>query len=232
MRQNSLREHQRAILFAALATVIAWAIPVVGLLLLPLQYLNTHAHELAHAVAALGTGGSPQYIVVNANGSGMTPIVGGNILLVSSAGYIGAALLGAALIYYGRTENGSKLMMRVLAVVLMVGLLLWIRGDLIGVISAVGWIGALWVMSARLSPQNSILAAQFLGLQQCLASLQSLLTLMHVSAFGNVHSDAANMQSITGIPAVVWATGWSGFSLLLIFVALRAAWRDPIRAGR
>jgi hypothetical protein len=230
MESTSLRPHQTAIVAAAIAAVVGYLVPLAGTLLLPLQYLNTHLHELGHAMAAVVTGGHVEHILIRSDGSGVTPISGGLMLLIGPAGYVGAACIGAVLIYYGRTENGARVMLRALAIIMSIGLLLWLRGDLFGIGSGIVWIGALFGGASLLKGRGLLFAAQFLGIQQCLTSLQAVFGLLQISAYTGYHSDARLMQDATMIPAVVWAFGWCLLSLVLIVWTLRAAWNRPAPA--
>ncbi|MCH8273517.1 MAG: M50 family metallopeptidase [Armatimonadetes bacterium] len=225
MPRRPLRPHQRLLLLASAAAVAAWVIPYIRYLSLPLIYLNTHIHELFHAIAAEGTGGDAARILVHADGSGLTATAGGNLFLIASAGYVGSAILGAAMIALGRTERSARAVLLVLAGVLTVGMVFWVRGDGIGVLSGVMWILLLAVLGRFLRGTGAIFAAQFLGVQQCLASAQAFLVLFQVSAFTTHQNDAKLLAEHTGMPAVLWATLWAVFSATLILLALRRAWR-------
>jgi hypothetical protein len=58
----------------------------------------------------------------------------------------------------------------------------------------------------------------FLAVQTALNSVSSLVDLTQFSMGGShgSFSDATNMQMMTGIPAIVWALGWAGFSIALV----------------
>jgi hypothetical protein len=226
--ESKLKPHQGALLAASLISAVIMGVPLLQQLMIPLLYLNTHIHEVGHAVAALATGGQVSHIEVHATGAGVTPVRGGNILLVASAGYVGSAIAGALMIVYGRTPKGAATVLRVAAVALGVALVLWVRGDAIGVVSAIGWTLLLWLLSARLQGNSLIFAAQFLGLQQCLNALQSVYILLHLSAFTPLHSDAVILAQVTGIPALIWAGAWTLFSLILVVLSLHRAWRTPV----
>jgi hypothetical protein len=65
-----------------------------------------------------------------------------------------------------------------------------------------------------------VFAAQFVGLQQCLYSLTSLLQVWQISGFTYGHSDAKILQQATGVPAIAWASLWlvaSGAMVLAVF---------------
>ncbi len=223
---SELRPHQSALLLAGAVTPVAWAVPVLGLALLPLQYLNTHLHELCHAIVGIGSGGDVHEILVFGDGGGVTPIYGGATVLEASAGYVGAAIGGALMILFSRHEVGARLTLRVLAGVLGLSLLLWVRGDAIGIITGIFWVAALAGLSL-LKGRWLLFAAQFVGLQQCLSSVRSLYVLVQISAIGEGHSDAGLMQNATGVPAIVWSLVWCAISLGLLTVALRRAWQAP-----
>lgn len=198
------------------------------MVVLPIQYLNTHLHELSHALTAVGTGGDVQRIMVFSDGSGVTPVTGGNLLLTASAGYVGATLLGAALIAFSRTPKSAQRSMRFLAVLLAIAMVLWVRGDVMGLVMGWTWVGLL-AWQPLLKGQGFVYAAQFLGIQQGLASLQSVAGLVQLSAVTEVHSDATILQQTSGIPAIVWASMWCVFSLVVLGFTLKASWwKHPV----
>lgn len=225
MQAKAIKTERQVLLAATALSVVLWLVPFGFVVTLPLLYLNTHVHEMFHAWAAVASNGVANYIVVNADGSGMTPITGGNILLIGSAGYLGSSALGAMLIASGGTERGARFTLWTLAALMAYGLIVWVRGDVVGVLSGILWMAGLVTMALALRGAGLLFAAQFLGVQLCLASLQALLALLHISALTGQHSDALLLQEVTGIPALAWALLWSGIGLLLSFAGIRFAWR-------
>ena len=148
------------------------------------------------------------------------------MFIVASAGYVGSAIIGALMVYFSRSEKGARAALFVIASALTISMLLWVRGDAVGVISGICWIGLLSLMATRLKGDWLKFAAQFLGFQQLVMAFQSLFTLWEISAFTESMSDASNMQNSTQIPAVFWASTWCLFSGLLAFLTLRSAWRS------
>jgi len=223
--QSSLKPHQAAFVAACLVSVAFWFVPFLRWLTVPLQYLNTHVHEAWHALAAIATGGDVSHIQVHANGNGETYTAGGSALVISSMGYVGAALVGAMVIALAHSGKAARTALIVLAVVLGYSLVVWVRRDAFGMASALGWIVVLGLAAQFLDDRKRLFAAQFLGVQQCLNSIQSLLFLVHISGFG-ASSDAKNMEMISGIPAIVWALAWCAVSIGLMVVALKVSWRS------
>lgn len=225
---SKMRREQSSLLFAVVASIVAWVVPIVGALLVPLEYLNTHAHEFGHAVTGVATGGSVSYIKVFADGSGVTPVAGGMMLFVASAGYVGAALLGALMITSSRKPQSARAMLRWLGILLAISMVFWVRGDLVGVISGIAWAGALLFIIPLLADATMLYVAAFLGLQQCLHAAKSLLDVLGYSVMSSGHSDASIMQQATGLPAIFWAAAWTVFSLILIGLSLKGAIRKNL----
>lgn len=222
----SLKKHQKSLVWVCLAALAVWVIAPLRWLLLPLIYFNTYVHELSHAGATLLTGGIVRSVQVFADGSGVTESHGGNGLLLATAGYVGSAIVGGLLVYCSRTGATAKRMLMISAAFIGLGMLLFVRGDTIGVLAGVGWIVALLASAALLDGSAAIFASQFLGVQQCLTSVYAFLTLIRVSSNGLGHSDAAIMADITHIPAIVWSVFWMALGLGAIGVGLHASWKN------
>ncbi len=225
----ALRRDQSTLLSAGLVSVLLWVVPILRWVALPLIYLNTHIHELCHAVTAIATGGHPLYISVFADGSGVTPVEGSLMLLTASAGYTGTALIGGLLIAVSRKESSARTMVWLTFACMLLSLVVFVRGDAVGIFSAVFWVLALGWMGARLKGQNIVFAAQFLGLQMALTSIQSFLALIQVTTSLERHSDALILEQASGIPSIVWAVGWMIFGVFCIGFGLWSAWQPEAR---
>ncbi len=230
--RSQIKPHQSALLIAGVATLAGLLIPVVQKVLLPVVYLNTHLHELSHALMAQFTGGEAEHIIVNANGGGVTPVAGGSIVLTASAGYVGASIFGAAMIYFGRSEKGARATLLVLAAMLTFSMIVWVRGDFVGEVAGVGWIIALPLIALFVRKTPLVFCCQFLGLQQCLNSVKSVFELVQITAATETHSDASILQEATHIPSIVWALAFAAFSLALVLWSLRKSWSPTsVQAG-
>lgn len=217
--------HQKILLASIGLSSAMWIVPFLWFLWLPLIYLNTHIHELAHALTALATGGQVQHILVFANGGGVTPVMGGSILLIASAGYVGSTLTGAAMLLQSKSADGARKALMLAGFILLFSLIFFVRGDLIGVLTGIGWTVFLFASGAKMSAKWATFFARFLGVALCLASLEAYKYLFASTMVPDAHSDAAIMQSVTGVPAVVWATAWFVFSLVVLVPTLKSAWR-------
>lgn len=229
---DKLRPQQIGMMAAAAITLALWLIPGAHLLTLPLQYLNTHLHEMGHALAAVFTGGSVQDIIVRGDGSGVTHAYASHWVIIGSAGYLGASCMGAALIAFSRNEKSARYALLGVAAILAIEDILWLRGDAIGMVSGFAYLMLFLILGLALRGWAAILVAQFVGLQQCLAALQAVFVLVNPHMLAFTDSDATILQGMTGVPAILWAVGWAGLSAALMLLTFASAWREPRRAPR
>lgn len=225
-----MRPHQNALLLAVVVSLLGMAIGPLGTLLLPLRLLNTHLHELGHAIVALLTGGQVAQIVVRADGSGETPVLGGILPFVASAGYLGAAAAGAGIVLAMRTEAGARRALGITGGALAVSLVLFVRGEFTGILSGLAWSALLILASIKLRGSWLLFVAGLVGVQQGINALRSLAELLQISATSETHSDALLMENATRIPAVVWSALWGLCGLALVGFTARRVW-GPLPAG-
>ena len=228
---RSLDRSQKLLLAAGATSAVLWALPGFGIVTLPLVYLNTHIHELCHALAAAATGGMAERIVVNANGNGTTLTSGGWDLAISSAGYVGASLIGAFIIAMARNPKGAKSVLTGLAVFLALGMALWVRGGAVGIAAGIGWVVLLLAGAYQLQGATLLFFAQFIGVQQSLTSVLGLYILFKINVQTGLENDALSAQQVSGVPALIWALLWIGISGLGLWAGLRFAWGSNRRAG-
>lgn len=106
--------------------------------------------------------------------------------------------MGAVVLFLARTEQGARAALYGIAITLGLALAMWIRGDAVGLISAVVAI-ALLALAARYIKGDALLAtAQFFGMYQCLASLQAAFSIIGISSVVQ-ENDAVILQHATGI---------------------------------
>lgn len=208
-----------------MVSLALWVVPLFRPILTPLIYFNTHIHELSHALVGIATGGSVDRIVVESNGNGHALIGGGSLVLTASAGYVGSAIVGAIMIAGARSAKGSRTMLLAGAAFLAISMLLFVRGDAVGVASGLAWTIALAAAGLRLRPDWRMFAAQFVGVQLCLTSAHALLSLLRLSMSSEAMTDAETLERVTHIPGLLWATGWFAVSAVAVGFGLRLAWK-------
>lgn len=228
---SGLGASHKALIGAIVLTIVLSLTPFAQLLMYPFFYLNTHIHELCHALVSVGTGGRVQTISVYGDTSGVTYFQGGNAFLAANAGYLGATIVGILIIVLSASQKSAQWVLRTISVVLGLSMILWVRGDLVGILSGLGWTIALFALSIRAS-DFALAAAQFVGVQQCLNGLRLLHTLFFVSTTSNATTDATILARMTFIPAPVWAFIWSGLGLVAVIFGLKIAWNREDKIGR
>lgn len=221
MQASKQRHDVVGVVAAAVLAVAANLVPGLRLALLPLTYLNTHIHELCHALVAWGTGGHPEQIIVRADGSGVTPVAGGILVLTASAGYLGATLVGAALILAARKPEHARTALYVLFGSLIFSGFTLVRGEAIGILMLILWLGVLFGLARKADNLWVSRITGFLGAMQCLNGLRSLGDLWNITKTGDIQSDAGLMQQATLIPAIVWSLIWALAGVAICFAAIR-----------
>jgi hypothetical protein len=218
--------------------LLAWFLPFVGYLVYPLQLFATFIHEGGHVLAAILTDSSVQSLTVSYDASGEVYSQGSGWLsglFISSAGYLGTTAFGAALLAWIRFGYSSRLALYLSAAIVGVltvifGILapIWnflqtvtIGSVLFTVFSGIVLTSGLAVIARFASLKWVNFALAFLAVQCLLNAVFSLVDLLFISTFTNMHSDAGNMAAATGLPAIVWAILWIGISLLMISIGLR-----------
>lgn len=235
------RPQVRTLLVAAAITFLLWFIPFADVLTYPFRIFVTFIHEGGHAIAALLTGNSVASLSVASDGSGLTYSTGSGFLsriFISSAGYLGVTAFGALLLLLIRRTIAARAVL--IGSAALIGGLTLIFGLFTPLLSG-SW-GHVWgipftlvagllisiglVAVARYaSPRVATFFVSFLAVQCVLNALLDLKTLFFLSspfAIGEVHSDAANMASYTGVPAMFWTLAWAGIAVVILSLALRA----------
>jgi hypothetical protein len=225
------------LLIAATISVVLWFIPFAEFLTYPFRIFVTFIHEGGHALAALLTGNSVASLSVAMNASGETYTTQGGLIsqfFISSAGYVGAMAFGALLLVLIRKTVAARI------VLLGCGVLVFGMTMIYGFLKPLFWTSA-WsgipftlfaglvisvglVLIARFaSAKVATFFVSFLAVQCVLNALFDLKTVFFLSSpFGpSVPTDALNMASATGIPAIFWTVAWIAFALGILWFAMR-----------
>lgn len=243
MRNFKLGIHRDArpqatfLLTAAALSILLWFIPFAEVLTYPFRLFVTFIHEGGHALAALVTGNSVESLSIATNASGETYTTQGGLfsqMLVSSAGYIGSMIYGVALLITIRKAVAARVVL--IASAAFVFLLTMVYGVYKPVVSGAALsaipftflAGTLLTLGlvAVAKFANSRIATfflSFLAVQCVLNALLDLKTVFFLStSFApSMPSDAVNMASATGIPAMVWASVWIAVSLGILLLTMR-----------
>lgn len=154
---------RRQILFSALGAFglvfVLWQLAphneTVGSLLYPFRLIVTFVHEAGHGIAALLTGGRFIEFRVFPNGAGLATTAGGNRLIITQMGYLGAAFFGAILLYAANRLRRVRLV-AVLTGLFFIGCaLLFTGGEGSLLIGGVGLTIALWSAGGTLQQSEN-----------------------------------------------------------------------------
>ena len=202
-----------------LCTIVAyafWDTP----LILPFRLFVVLVHEIFHAGTALITGGQVLEMRTNLNESGHTLAQGGFFPLISAAGYVGSALLGALLIYTATLPQVQRLLLLLIGMVCM-GMTIWYT-PVGGVDFYLGiFAGLILAAMAIKSQRAAVAAATWIGVMLCLYSLYDFYTDLWRHA---ELTDAGILARYWGAPLLAYpiALSWVLLSLGFMYRAMRA----------
>ena len=227
-------------------SLLLWYIPFAWILYYPFEIFVTFIHEGGHALAAVLTGGSVDFLWVATDANGLTGTRTSDSTLlrmfVSSAGYLGAMVYGALLLILIRKAVAARIVLLVsgiyvFAITMIFGLIkpvltlsVW-SGIPFTVVAGVLLSAALILIAKFASARVATFFMSFLAVQcvlNALFDLKALFSLSSPFASQVVHTDAANMAKITGLPAIFWAAFWIilAVSILWFVMRLYVAGRD------
>jgi hypothetical protein len=223
------------VIVAAILAVVLSHLPFINAVVYPFKLFATFVHEWCHALVAIATGGQVLALQINPSDfSGETLTSGGWLLPIFSAGYTGAAIVGALLLLIP-TRFANRTLLAVGATSLLmpfIGALLfgtnftvdtWIWAAIFGSVTLlVGWRGA---------PRVARIFQQFVAVELCFTSLDSLRQLAWLSANSpNTRTDAYNAQHYLALhlPEMFWSIVWALIALTAIAFAVRQVVRRSL----
>jgi len=221
--QFSRTQNGGDLLYITIAAILAVAIshlPVVNVLIYPFKLFGTFVHEWCHALVALATGGTVVQLQVNGDLSGETFTRGGVPVLIWSAGYTGAAIVGACLLL-APTRFANRTLVALGAVSLLMPLLAglsfgtsfpadtWLWALIFGVVSL-----AMGIWSGQRAAR---VFQQFVAVELCVTAIDSLRDLIWLSTnTPRVQTDAYFTANYTHTPALLWSLLWCAIAVLAI----------------
>lgn len=215
---------------AAGLTVVLWQVPGGNYILYPFTILATWFHEMAHGLMALILGGGFSKLQVFQDGSGLATYTGPLYLeplsraMVAAAGPLGPPVAGAGLILASRSMKAASLSLKVLAGLLLISTVIWVR-SLFGII-AIPVLGlVVLLISVKGSAQVQRFAVQFLGVQACVSTYQQVGYLFTYSAGPLGISDTGQIQQVLLLPYWFWGALIAVTSFLILVQSLRVAYR-------
>jgi hypothetical protein len=201
----------------ALVSVLFWLSPVLA----PFKIFVVFIHETGHALATLLTGGRVLSMVVTPWQSGYVESLGGNALIIASAGYIGSALFGGTMLSLSGRKQWPQCIFIALAILFGVMTLCFVR-NLFGWIFGLGTAAIFSLLAYKRFP-FAVYMVDILAVMSSMYAIYDLSDFLLVGA----RTDAVILASITGVPAFIWALVWSAISLLVVYGAGKRALMRP-----
>jgi hypothetical protein len=229
------------IFLLVLASLALPHIPFLNLLGMPIQSFTTLIHELGHAISCLLTGGQVSGISIINDGDGhggLTFCRGGIPFIYAQAGYIATALAGCGMIWIGHYPKLSRPVLMTMGVGFGVVSITFLASTILQgqIVAGLGSMAvgiamgvALFFIGWKSNFYCANLVLLFLGIQTGLNALNddAILVMQAVGAYGpGTWSDATNMQNMTMIPAPIWAATWTVISVGLMYLTLRACYKQ------
>ena len=240
------------LVYIAIAAVLAIGIshlPIVDTVIYPFRLFGTFVHEWCHAIVAISTGGRVDGLQINSDLTGETRTAGGWLLPIFSAGYVGAACVGAVLLVLP-----TRWARQVLICVGSLSILMPLVG---GIAFGTNFTSTTWLWTAIFSSVTLLvglraparvagLFQQFLAVMLCFTTLDSLRQLAWITensgavqknALGQCFygqsagigsgTDALNAQCYYSLPAMFWTVLWFAIAVAVIgFAAYRVVRRS------
>jgi len=227
----------KALVLSSIAVATLWWTP----LLFPFRLLTTTVHELSHAIAVMGTGGTVQGFGVDYHGGGLVQATGGWPIVVYSAGYLGSTLFGGTMLLIAKNAKGRRRALRFVglatAVVLaFAGLMRAYRNgslfDIVvfndlwafGIVALI--VGALLLVASKAHDLIVAIVCYTIAVLSVLYAAFDLVNVFTsaISPLGGFN-DARGLASATHVPAVIWAVLWCLVAAAIVWRFLRAALR-------
>ncbi len=212
------------------ATFALWQVRELSALVYPFRLFVTLIHELGHGVSAALTGGRFVSLEVMSNGAGLATTAGGMRFIVIQAGYLSTALFGAVLLVLVQQVKVPRLITA--GIGLFCGLVTLFLGAHIGTQAIGAIILAVFVTLALKGPVW--LNAFVLNLLAMMVGLNAVMDIWWLVGsvdiyLGSTPNDALAMQTLTGVPASIWALLWVTISVLLLGWSVYTAFIRPLR---
>ena len=186
--------------------------------LLPLRILTVFLHELSHAVAAIVTGGQVLSLSVSPNEGGLVTALGGSPFWITSAGYLGSLLIGAALFVLALRTHWDRTILAVFGVITLLVAAFYVR-DLfaLGFTLATGI--AMLMASRYLSLDINDMILRTIGISSIIYAPLDIFD--DTIRRAHLRSDARILAEQVGRSTLLWGGLWLVISLGVIVLTLR-----------
>lgn len=204
-----------------------------GTIIYPFRLFATWAHEMGHGIAGILTGNSFLELELYRSLGGQALIAGADGIsqvIVSAAGLLGPAVLGAIVMIAGSRVPTAPYVLGALAVSMVLSALIWIRNPFGFFAILIGGI-ALGVAARFAPPIARIALSQLLAVQLALAAWSSR-DYLFIKGFERdgqfFDSDTQNIADELFLPFWFWGGLIGGLSIVILIWAFWVAWLRPL----
>jgi len=231
VRPGSQEEQVGRLILAAVLVLVLPGLPLGNYLIYPFTILTTWFHEMGHGLTALALGMDFERLVIYPNGSGYAEssargeVSGISGALIAAGGPIGPAFAGATLILASSRHTLWRPALLVLAGVIALSVLIWVR-SLTGLVilplvatalAWTAWRGAGWLQR---------FALQFLGVLGAMSMFRDwdyLFSERTMIGGRSMLSDTGAIEAGLFLPHWLWASLIVALSLTMIGTSLKYA---------
>jgi hypothetical protein len=226
----AVKNTTRVFVASVTVTALLYALPIGRTLAWPLVLVSTLVHELGHGLAAAILGGRFESLVIYRDASGAAYWSGtlGRVATatVAATGLVGPAAAAFALLAFGRTDRGARILLAIVAATLVAVTLLLVRNPFGMAFTAVLAASMLAVM--MWAPRASQGVIVFLAVQLALSIFSRgdyLFTRSAVTASGVRLSDVAVMSRALVLPYWFWGALCGALSIILLVAGFKLFFR-------
>lgn len=192
------------------------------ILVYPIKLLIVFFHEFSHALATIATGGIVSDMVVEAAIGGYVVSIGGNRFLITSAGYLGSLLWGAAIYLIAVRTKFDNILMCFLGALLVLVALTYVSNGF-GFTFSVTLGLFMILLGLKASNQINTIILRLIGL---VSLFYVPIDIYDDTLFRSyLPSDARKLAEEFGGTTWFWGVLWLIISLLVVFKTLK--WANP-----
>lgn len=214
-------------------TLLIAKLPFSDFIFGPLNQFATMIHEMSHAIACVATGGHVTSMTIVPDGQGhggLTSCIGGIRFIHYQAGYLGTAIAGCLLIFFGQFKHRSRETLIAVGAIMLLSTVLFMGPGILSPMFFQALASLIWGVALslatiyaglKLKDSMANLVLLFLAINTAMDSLRSITMVMTASIFArHIFSDATNMEQLFGMPAILWSLLWLALSLAMLALTI------------
>ena len=210
------------ILSFSIFSVVFWNSSIIY----PIKFFVVLLHEISHSIMTIITGGSVQEIFISFNLGGSTLTIGGNRLLIASAGYLGSVIFGTVLFFAGYNKKQTVLICTVVSLIIFLHTIGYIQGG-IQIVLGLAFSLFLFFMPRYFNSIIFTYILKFIGLTSSLYVVSDIIEDLITTSLRE--TDAQAIEFITGIPSIVIGLVWLFISILTIYFLIRYSYKKGLK---